>query len=213
MNTRLKGLYPITPPNFTSDKDYLEKCYLVINSGINIFQFRAPNFSSRQKKYFLNEIYAYCLKANVQLIINNDLDLVKKYDEAGLHIGKSDITLKEARKKLGEEKIIGFSCGSDVLDMERLNYSNNLSYLSIGAMFHTSTKRNVSMLNEKTIMFYMKNKLIPVCIIGGIDKHTISDVIKFNPDMVAISNGIFGEDMDNITDIMMYLIKSINDKK
>ena len=88
MKNKLTGIYPISPNYIDSDSEYLEKCFVVINSGISIFQFRAPNISSRKRRFLLNNIYKYCIDAEVQLIINNDYYLVKNYEGAGIHIGR-----------------------------------------------------------------------------------------------------------------------------
>jgi thiamine-phosphate pyrophosphorylase len=101
INNKLKGIYPITPNPIYSDSEYLEKCFIVINSGIKIFQFRSPSISSRKKRYLLNEIYKYCHNSEVQLIINNDYHLVKYYEGAGVHIGKDDIELRNIKKTSG----------------------------------------------------------------------------------------------------------------
>ena len=85
-NIKLSGIYPITPNYIQSDDEYLEKCFNAISSGINIFQFRSPYFSSRKKRYLLNEIHKYCLDVNVQLIINNDYNLARLYEGSGVHL-------------------------------------------------------------------------------------------------------------------------------
>ena len=48
---KLTGIYPISPNYIYSDDDYLEKCFVVISSGINIFQFRTPYISARKSIY------------------------------------------------------------------------------------------------------------------------------------------------------------------
>lgn len=211
MKTILKGIYPITPPVLLSDNDYLEKCFRIITSGIKIFQFRAPYFSSRKKRGLLSEIYKFCIQFNVKLIINNDLDLVKKYDGSGLHIGKSDISVDKARKILGKDAVIGYSCQNKIINADKIR-KLDINYLSIGSMFHTSTKKDTFLLNEKVLMHYKLNKVLPLCIIGGIDKVKINNVLQYHPEMIAISNGIFGEDMDNIIDTMRCMIQLINEK-
>ena len=91
---KLSGIYPISPHYIKSDNDYLEKCFNAISSGINIFQFRSPYFSIRKRRYLLAEIYKYCLKFDVQLIINNDYNLARLYEGSGVHIGKKDLPIK-----------------------------------------------------------------------------------------------------------------------
>lgn len=211
INNKLKGIYPITPNRIYSDSEYLEKCFIVINSGIKIFQFRSPSISSRKKRYLLNEIYKYCDNSEVQLIINNDYHLVKYYEGAGVHIGKDDIELKHIKKHLGSNTIVGYSCGAKDYSLIELKDSG-VTYFSLGAVYPSKTKLITDSLTENIIRKYNKIKSIPMCLIGGIDENNINSVVTHKPDMIAISNGIFKQDVDNIKKTMSVLKGFINEK-
>ena len=194
---KLSGIYPISSNYIKSDDDYLEKCFNAISSGINIFQFRSPYFSIRKKRYLLTEIYKYCVNFNVQLIINNDYNLVRLYDGSGIHIGKSDLPIKLIKNFIGSDRLIGFSCGAELIDINQLKESG-ISYYSIGAFAKSLTKTNAEELTEETIRRYCVNNDLPMCIIGGLDMSNIESAMKYYPDMIAISNGIFNQDKDKI---------------
>jgi len=211
INNKLKGIYPITPNRIYSDSEYLEKCFIVINSGIKIFQFRSPTISSRKKRYLLNEIYKYCDNSEVQLIINNDYHLVKYYEGAGVHIGKDDIELKHIKKHLGSNTIVGYSCGAKDYSLIELKDSG-VTYFSLGAVYPSKTKLITDSLTENIIKKYNKIRSIPMCLIGGIDENNINSVVTHKPDMIAISNGIFKQDVDNIKKTMSLLKGFINEK-
>ena len=208
----LKGIYPITPNNIVSDDEYLEKCFNAISSGISIFQYRSLYLSSRKKRYLLKEIYKYCIASNVQLIINNDYDLVKRYSGSGIHIGKQDCSVREIRNKLGTDIIIGFSCGSGIYDIELLK-KRGISYFSLGAMYPSVTKLKTDRLTKEIINKYNENKQMPMCIIGGIDKKNIMSVLQYKPNMIAISDGIFSQDVNKIKTIINHLQGIMNEKK
>jgi thiamine-phosphate pyrophosphorylase len=211
INNKLKGIYPITPNRIYSDSEYLEKCFIVINSGIKIFQFRSPTISSRKKRYLLNEIYKYCDNSGVQLIINNDYNLVKYYEGAGVHIGKDDIELKHIKKHLGSNTIVGYSCGAKDYSLRELKDSG-VTYFSLGAVYPSKTKLITDSLTDNIIKKYNKIKSIPMCLIGGIDENNINSIVTHKPDMIAISNGIFKQDVDNIKKTMSILKGFINEK-
>ena len=194
---KLSGIYPISSNYIKSDDDYLEKCFNAISSGINIFQFRSPYFSVRKKRYLLIEIYKYCVNFNVQLIINNDYNLARLYDGSGIHIGKSDLPIKLIKNVIGSDRLIGFSCGAELIDINQLKESG-ISYYSIGAFAQSLTKTNAEELTQETIKKYCVNNDLPMCIIGGLDMSNIESAMKYRPDMVAICNGIFNQDKDRI---------------
>ena len=103
-------IYPICPDYMYSDIIYLAKIEEVIVSGIKIIQFRSKNLSNRKKRYLLAKIHKLCMDNNVHLIINDDCHAVKYLDGCGLHLGKNDISVSEARESLGESIVIGKSC-------------------------------------------------------------------------------------------------------
>ena len=208
---KLSGIYPISPSYINSDDEYLEKCFIAITSGISIFQFRSPFISSRKKRYLLNEIYKYCLNNNVQLVINNDYSIARSYEGAGVHVGKKDLSIKSIKNIIGSETLIGYSCGSEVMNLKHLR-ENGISYYSIGALFKSSTKTNTERLSTDTIKKYKSCNDIPMCIIGGLDKNNIDSVIVYQPDMIAISNGIFGQEKDKIQDSIKMFQEKMNAK-
>ena len=208
---KLSGIYPISPSYINSDDEYLEKCFIAITSGINIFQFRLPFISSRKKRYLLNEIYKYCLNNNVQLVINNDYSIARSYEGAGVHIGKKDLSIKSIKNIIGSETLIGYSCGSEVMNLKHLR-ENGISYYSIGALFKSSTKTNTERLSTDTIKKYKSCNDLPMCIIGGLNKNNIDSVIEYQPDMIAISNGIFGQEKDKIQDSIKMFQEKMNAK-
>ena len=208
---KLSGIYPISPNYINSDDEYLEKCFIAITSGINIFQFRSPFISSRKKRYLLNEIYKYCLNYNVQLVINNDYSIARSYEGAGVHVGKKDLSIKSIKNIIGSETLIGYSCGSEVMNLRHLR-ENGISYYSIGALFKSSTKTNIEKLSTDTIKKYKSCNDLPMCIIGGLNKNNIDSVIEYQPDMIAISNGIFGQEKDKIQDSIKMFQEKMNAK-
>ena len=208
---KLSGIYPISPSDIDSDDEYLEKCFIAITSGINIFQFRSPFISSRKKRYLLNEIYKYCLNYNVQLVINNDYSIARSYEGAGVHVGKKDLSIKSIKNIIGSETLIGYSCGSEVMNLKHLR-ENGISYYSIGALFKSSTKTNIERLSTDTIKKYKSCNDLPMCIIGGLNKNNIDSVIEYQPDMIAISNGIFGQEKDKIQDSIKMFQEKMNAK-
>ena len=161
-NTLLRGLYPITPNMYKSDFDYLSKIKTVIESGINIYQFRCKTFSSKRKKFFLKSNSTICDNNNVKLIINDDYNLIKSFDINGLHIGESDRDLISARKYFGKNFIIGKSCYNSI-QLAKYSMDNNASYVSFGAMYPTRSKES-AIITKHSVLIEAKEIGYPVLI-------------------------------------------------
>lgn len=85
-------------------------------------------------------MFKACVKKHhVPLIINDDVELCKEIDADGVHIGQDDLNLKEARKILGEDKIIGVSAHN--YEEAKIALENGADYLGVGAIFANSNKR------------------------------------------------------------------------
>ena len=191
-NKLLKGLYPITPSIYNSDIDYISNIKTVIESKINIIQFRTKTLSFKRKRYLLKKISIMCNDNNVKLIINDDYNLIKSFDVNGLHVGSSDKDLLIARKYFGKDFIIGRSC-YDSVDLAKYSMDNGASYVSFGAMYPTKSKDSVIITKHSVLASAKKVIKIPICVIGGINKSNISKLIQYKPDMICMISGIFSQ--------------------
>tara|TARA_Y100000996_G_scaffold275488_1_gene217225 strand:+ start:2893 stop:3522 length:630 start_codon:yes stop_codon:yes gene_type:complete len=192
-NIKLRGIYPVSIGTYFSDKSYIENVESVIKSGINIFQFRSKSFSRRRKNNLLKSIYSLCINNDVQLIINDHYDLVKKYDGIGLHVGSNDIDLLTARRYLGEEVIIGVSCYNSI-ENALWAETNGADYISLGAVYKTKSKESAIICPDHVLSKAREILNIPICMIGGINLSNISYVMKYKPDMISMISGIFEKD-------------------
>ena len=120
--------------------------------------------------------------------------------------------IKEVRDKLGSDVIIGYSCGTEIYNTKSLK-ENGVSYFSLGAFYPSKTKIGAHNLTKPIINKYNENKQIPMCIIGGINSKNIRPIINHHPNMVAISDGIFSQDVNNIKKIINELQGIMNEKK
>ena len=191
-DSRLSGIYPITPDILISDLSYEEVLEKIISSGISIFQFRIKSMSIRKTRRLFSLTYELCIKNNVLLIINNDIELAKNFDNVGLHIGDNDTCILEARKILGNNRIIGISCYNSI--KKALNAeANGANYVSFGSMFPTKNKKNYTLCNHDVLREAKKHIKIPICVIGGINHKNIKSFNKIKPDMISMISGIFSE--------------------
>ena len=207
-NKSLKGLYPISPSFYKSDIDYLESLRSVIESKINIFQFRTKSLSFRRKRYFLKYLSMICQENSVKLIINDDYNLVKTFDLNGLHIGKNDKDLVSARKYFGKNFIIGKSCYNS-LELAKYSMNNGASYVSFGAMYPTRSKDSAIITKHSILIDIKKIIKIPICIIGGINKSNLRALMQYKPDMICMISGIFNQKRikDEIKEIKGIILK------
>lgn len=162
-----------------------------IEGGATLIQLREKELSEKE---FLDEAFSIkeiCASKKIPLIINDNVKIAKETDVCGVHIGQSDMELKEARKILGADKIIGVSCQTveQALQAEK----NGADYLGVGAVFSTSTKTDADNVPLSTLKEICSSVKIPVVAIGGISLQNMSQLKGSGIAGVSVISAIFAQ--------------------
>lgn len=165
--------------------------FQAIEGGATLIQLREKELSEKE---FLDEAFSIkeiCASKKIPLIINDNVKIAKETDSCGVHIGQSDMELKEARKILGAEKIIGVSCQTveQALQAEK----NGADYLGVGAVFSTSTKADADNVSISTLKEICRAVKIPVVAIGGISLQNMSQLKGSGIAGVSVISAIFAQ--------------------
>ena len=169
--------YGILDTAYVSRADWTAKCAALIEGGADIIQLRAKKESHAERVELLEDVLPIFEKSPLPLIINDDIELALKYPGLGLHVGQDDLPAKEARDRLGPERILGLSTHSLEQAHEAIELGATLDYFAIGPIFATATKpdykpvslelvRQVTALQTET----------PLFCIGGINRRNAHDV-------------------------------------
>lgn len=122
------------------------------------------------------------------------MELVERCGADGVHLGKNDMPVDEARRLLGNDRIIGGTANT-FEDIERL-HRQGADYIGCGPFRFTTTKKNLSPVlgleGYKRIVSNMKAHGIdlPIVAIGGILKSDIADIMQTGVTGIAVSGGI-----------------------
>ena len=162
-----------------------------IEGGATLIQLREKEIPEKE---FLDEVFRIkeiCTSKKIPFIINDNVKIAKETDACGVHIGQSDMELKEARKILGAEKIIGVSCQTveQALQAEK----NGADYLGVGAIFSTSTKADADNVSISTLNEICRAVKIPVVAIGGISLQNMSQLKGSGIAGVSVISAIFAQ--------------------
>ena len=186
----LKGLYAITDQHLIAEQDFSKNVELALQGGTRIIQYRDKSDDTGKR---INQAKALCLlckEYNAISIINDDIELAKRVDADGVHLGKNDNAIAIARNVLGKQAIIGISCYND-LNLAIKAEKNNASYVAFGAMFASPTKPEADNASLETISLAKQQLSIPVCSIGGITTENIQQLITCGTDMAAVISSLF----------------------
>ena len=101
-------LYAITDRQWLTPGETLANAVeKAIQGGATIIQLREKTLTGQALEAEAISVQKVCRKYNVPFIINDDVELAKRIDADGVHVGQDDMELSEARAILGDDKIIG----------------------------------------------------------------------------------------------------------
>lgn len=179
-------LYAVT----AEGEDLPEKVEQAIAGGVTLVQLREKRRKGEDLKEMAEKVKAVCDAHGVLLIINDDVELALRIDAAGVHLGQGDLTAYEARKLLGENKIIGVTARTAAL--ARQAERNGADYIGSGAVFATQTKSDAVLLAHDTLREICNSVSIPVVAIGGIGVENITELKGTHIAGVAVVSSLFG---------------------
>ena len=160
----------------------LEEIENVVAGGCKWVQLRMKDADKEEIKAVARKAKEICKKNDVILVIDDYADIAKELELDGVHLGKKDMPVDEARKLLGEEFIIGATANS-FEDIEALRHTD-IDYIGLGPFRFTSTKKNLSpVIGIEGYAEIMRRKAessinLPIVAIGGICYDDINDIRK-----------------------------------
>jgi len=193
MTSILRGLYAITDDSLIAEKNFTRTIEQALSGGVNVIQHRDKSGNIQKRLQQARDIKLLCEKYDTTFIINDDIDLAKKIDADGVHIGVNDSSYKSARKKLGSNKIIGVTCYNQ-FDSALQAQNLGADYVAFGSFFSSSVKPDTVVASKELLVRAKQELSVPVCAIGGITLDNSVELIDTGVDMLAVITGVFGAD-------------------
>lgn len=168
----------------------------VIRGGADAIQLREKAMPDKVLLDMALQIRKLTLQYKVLFIMNDRVDIAVLSNADGVHLGKDDISIKQARKILGQDKIIGAT--SHNIEEALKAQKDGADYISVGPMFSSPTKPHLKPEGLTYLKDISRKIKIPYVAIGGITNSNLPALIKQHnksfkyPIKIAISSGILG---------------------
>lgn len=186
-------LYALTDSRLGLGRNAVEQARLFLDAGIRIIQYREKKMNGRKMLDECREIAKLAKAAKACFIIDDHLDLALLCDADGVHIGQEDIKVEDARKLLGDEKIIGLSTHSPAQAREAV--LSGADYIGVGPIFSTKTKEDVvPAVGFEYLQWVANNVNLPFVAIGGIKEGNIRSVAKHGANCCAMVSELVGSE-------------------
>jgi thiamine-phosphate pyrophosphorylase len=185
---------------------YEEMTLKVLKAGVRWLQYRDKRRSRRKIYEESIRLRKITKEFNAVFIVNDYADIALAVDADGVHLGQDDLPMREARKIMGKDKIIGISAHNlkQAIEAEK----EGADYIGFGPVFHTVTK-DAGIPKGTDMLQVIKSQVqIPVVAIGGINIGNIRSVLDTGVDAVAVASAILSGNIENNVKIFMEIIMS-----
>lgn len=181
-------LYAITDRSWLHGESLSSQVKLALEGGATMIQLREKGEKEREETLKIQQL---CREYQVPFIINDDVRLAKEIDADGVHIGQDDMEMSEARRILGEDKIIGVT--AKTIEQAKKAEAAGADYLGSGAVFGSSTKKDAKPMEHALLQEICESVSIPVVAIGGIDASNMAQLAGRKMSGFAVVSGIFAQ--------------------
>lgn len=187
----LEGLYVLTDTRLTPPESIEEKVHQAIQGGCRVVQFRDKTGDQEQRHEQAQALSHLCREHDVLFIINDDIALAEAVHAHGVHLGREDQALEQAREILGPQAIIGISCYNS-LELAVQAAQAGADYVAFGSFFSSSIKPEAVRAEPELLTRARAQLDIPIVAIGGITAENTPQLIEAGADMVAVISAVFG---------------------
>ena len=189
MTRPLAGLYAITPDEPRTDM-LVRKVGEALRGGAPLVQYRNKTASPALRLEQARALAPLCRAAGAAFIVNDDLALALELGADGLHLGADDGDLSDARRRLGQGKLLGASCYNRI-ELAAAAARSGVDYLAFGSVFSSGTKPGAVRAPLAIFAEARRRFGLPLVAIGGITLQNAGEVFAAGADAVAVISALF----------------------
>lgn len=162
------------------------------DAGVTLLEYRNKTGPDTEIRADAEALRAAMPGALVKLILDDRADLVDALEFDGVHVDAGDVSVLEARRLVGPDRIVGTFGGSDALIPAILN--EPADYFAIGPVFATTTKqtdkRPIGMEGVRRLRMEAGPD-VTLTAAAGITLETAGAVLDAGASAVAVSAALF----------------------
>lgn len=195
--------------------DHVEGAKLALQGGCRWIQLRMKDAMETDFLRAAKKIRRLCDEYHATFILDDHVEWVGFTGADGVHLGKNDMPVDEARKMLGRNRIIGGTANT-FEDVERLS-RQGADYIGCGPFRFTTTKKNLSPVlgleGYRSITAQMKahDIQLPIVAIGGILHQDIPAIMQTGVTGIAVSGAVLNAE-NPVEEMRLFISATDNDK-
>ena len=210
----MRGVRPMIQfiSHYSERYSYLDSIQLALEGGCRWIQLRMKDATDDEVRPIAIKAQQLCRQYHATFIIDDRVALVHELGADGVHLGKNDMPIREARQLLGPDFIIGGT--ANTFEDAKAHYEASADYIGCGPFRFTTTKKKLAPVlgleGYRSIIHQIREAGIdiPVVAIGGITKADIPAILQTGITGIALSGTVLRAD-DPIAE-MNHIINIIN---
>jgi thiamine-phosphate pyrophosphorylase len=185
----ISGVYAITPQE-ADTRELLDKVSAALSGGVRLVQYRNKTAPRTLRLAQARALRKACDRFGASLLINDDWMLALECRANGVHLGRDDASLVEARRGLGTRYLIGISCYAE-LERARQAAMQGADYVAFGSFFPSLTKPQAPPAPLSLLGLARQAIQLPIVAIGGVTVGNTASLIAGGADAIALVAGLF----------------------
>lgn len=189
MKPLVRGLYAVTP-DIADTGTLVTKVTAALDGGAALIQYRNKTAADALRRDQATRLHALCVRYGVPLIVNDSAALAATVGAPGLHLGKGDGRVAEARQAAGADILVGVSC-YDSLERARVALDEGADYVAFGAAYPSRVKPGAVRASRELYAEARRRYAAPIVAIGGITLDNAPALLDCGVDALAVISAVF----------------------
>ncbi len=189
----LPRLYAVTDQGITSDDALLGAVAVVLDAGVRMLQVRFKSTPVDRMLELGKKLRRLTREAGALLIVNDHPQVALEIRADGVHLGKDDPDVEQARAMLGPGAVIGVSAYDSLERVVRFG-PGTISYLGMSSPYGSPLKKHKALPSMEAFSRLVSRSKVPVYGIGGIVPARVKEMLAAGCHGVAAVSAIFASD-------------------
>lgn len=172
--------------------EQLQNISSALEAGCDWVQLRFKDATEEEWFELANKTKELCAKFSAVFIVNDHVERARMIDADGVHVGLNDMKVREVRKLIGANKIVGGTANTFEDVLQRIE--EKCDYIGLGPLYKTQTKKKLSPIlgfdGYAAILNKCDGNKVPIVAIGSVTEEDVPRLMEIGLDGVAVSGQI-----------------------
>ena len=189
-------LYLITPPRIADIDAFADRLERTLDAGdvaalqLRLKQEDGATIDAAATRAVADYAVPMGQARGVAVLINDSPEIALETGADGVHLGRTDAPVREARKALGADAIIGATC-HDSRHLAMQAGEAGADYVAFGAFYPTQTKDYGYRPKPDLLEWWQSLMELPCVAIGGITPENAAPLVRAGADFIAVVTGVW----------------------